>query len=208
LFAPCVSNGTMESTISSYHKGAATKCFWIATQCVKKCSKEDFQHCCNIIYIWSDIVLWAVWNIRCYSDSKLYTPVVHKTRSPGQRPFAVYMFTLFTLFVPMYQSGRKTSFGRWVWFTESHIVLVTFFLLVLFNHFVLDIKKAYCIQLTKSLSIKITVTCTPSHRSRKRLLSHWTASVRCPLLTFPLLNFSPYKPSYLSPTVPEHTLTD
>ena len=35
---------------------------------------------------------------------------------------------------------------------------------------------------------------------------YWTATVRCPLLTFSHLNLSPYNPSYLSPTVPERTL--
>jgi hypothetical protein len=39
-------------------------------------------------------------------------------------------------------------------------------------------------------------------------LPYWTASARCPLLTFSHLNLSLYIPSYLSPTVPEHTLTD
>ena len=46
------------------------------------------------------------------------------------------------------------------------------------------------------------------HDSRTRPLSHWTASMHYPLLTFPRLNPSPYNPSYLSPVVPEHTLTD
>jgi len=45
------------------------------------------------------------------------------------------------------------------------------------------------------------------HHSCMQLLSHWTASIWCPLLMFPCLNLSPY-PSYLSPTVPEHMLTD
>ena len=31
------------------------------------------------------------------------------------------------------------------------------------------------------------------------------AIVHCPLLMFSHLNLSPYNPSYLSPTVPEHT---
>jgi hypothetical protein len=43
------------------------------------------------------------------------------------------------------QYVRWTSFGRRVWFTESHIVLVIFSLLVvLFILFILDIKKSCC----------------------------------------------------------------
>ena len=41
------------------------------------------------------------------------------------------------------QSGRWSSFGKRMWFTEWHIVLViSFLLLVLFTHFILDIKKS------------------------------------------------------------------
>jgi hypothetical protein len=46
------------------------------------------------------------------------------------------------------------------------------------------------------------------HDSRKRLLSHWTASVSYLLLTFPRLNLSLYNPLYVSPLVPEYTLID
>jgi len=46
------------------------------------------------------------------------------------------------------------------------------------------------------------------HHSHTRLLSHWTASVHYPLLTFPCLNLSLYNPSYLSPMILEHILTD
>jgi len=38
------------------------------------------------------------------------------------------------------QSGRWSSFEKRVWFTESHIVLIISFLLVLFTHFIVDIK--------------------------------------------------------------------
>ena len=38
------------------------------------------------------------------------------------------------------QSGRWPSFGKRVWFTESHIVLIIYFLLVLFTQFTLDVK--------------------------------------------------------------------
>jgi len=46
------------------------------------------------------------------------------------------------------------------------------------------------------------------HRPRTQLLSHLTASVCCLLLMFPHLNLSPYNPFYLSPPLPERTLTD
>jgi hypothetical protein len=36
------------------------------------------------------------------------------------------------------QSGRRSSFGKRVWFTESHLVLIISFLLVLFTHFIFD----------------------------------------------------------------------
>ena len=41
------------------------------------------------------------------------------------------------------QSGRWSSFGKRVWFTESHIILIIsffFLLIVLFTQFILDIK--------------------------------------------------------------------
>jgi hypothetical protein len=37
--------------------------------------------------------------------------------------------------------GRWSSYGKWVWFTESRIVLIiSFLLVVLFTQFILDIK--------------------------------------------------------------------
>jgi len=46
-----------------------------------------------------------------------------------------------TLFSRRAQYGRWSSFGKWVWFTESHIVLIiSFLLVVLFTQFILDIK--------------------------------------------------------------------
>jgi hypothetical protein len=63
-------------------------------------------------------------------------------------PKLVYMITLLPCLSQCAQSGRRTSFGRRVLFTESHIVLVIFSLLiVLFINFILNIKKACCIQL-------------------------------------------------------------
>ena len=64
------------------------------------------------------------------------------------------------------QSGRWSSFDRRVWFTESHIVLVIYFIVVLFTQFILNIQKVslYQVKETKSHFIKITlcVTCTLS----------------------------------------------
>jgi len=47
------------------------------------------------------------------------------------------------------QSDRSSSFGKRVWFTESHIVLIISFLLVLFTQFIVDkMKKVCCIKLS------------------------------------------------------------
>jgi hypothetical protein len=59
--------------------------------------------------------------------------VIHYTRSP-----------FITWLSRRAQSGRRTSFGR-LWFIESHIVLVIFFLLIYL--FILDIKRRVVIQL-------------------------------------------------------------
>jgi len=60
-------------------------------------------------------------------------------------PKLVYMITFCTL-SRCAQSGRRTSFERRVWFTESHIVLVIVSLfIVLFIHFILDIKKRHAL---------------------------------------------------------------
>ena len=109
------------------------------------------------------------------------------------------------------QSGRRTSFGRWMWFTESHIVLVIFLLIILLLHFILDINKGvlYPVKQPNNFFIKITQSLVlPPIALECDCFPHWTASVCCPLLTFPHLNLSPYNPSYLSPMVPEHTVTD
>jgi hypothetical protein len=67
---------------------------------------------------------------------------------------------------------------------------------------------ACCIQL-KKLILKITQSLVLPHIALVRdLLPYWIASVRCPLLTFSHLRLYLYISSYLSPTVPEHTLTD
>ena len=64
-----------------------------------------------------------------------------------------------------------------MWFTESHIVLViSFLLVVLLTHFILDIKWKACCYPVKQLNyffIKISqlLLLAHSHRSRMRLLS-------------------------------------
>ena len=64
------------------------------------------------------------------------------------------------------QSGRTTSFGRRVWFIESHIVLVIFFLLIdLFIHLFLILKACcYPVKLLNHFPVKYHshFTCNPS----------------------------------------------
>jgi hypothetical protein len=71
-----------------------------------------------------------------------------------------------------------------VWFTESNIVLVIYFLLiVLFTHFILDIKKSVLYQvkqLNHILFKQQSLALPHSHRSHTRLLTGLLASVvRC-----------------------------
>jgi hypothetical protein len=112
------------------------------------------------------------------------------------------------------QSGRWSSFGKRVRFTESNIVFVISFYLLfyLLNLLLIKFKKySCCIKLNNQIISyqNNALTCTPSLTPLVcDWLLHWIASVRCPLLTLPRLNLSPYNLSYLSPTVPEHTLTD
>jgi len=62
------------------------------------------------------------------------------------------MITLFNLFVPTCSVWYVILFGKRVWFTESYIVLITsFLLLVLFTQFVDKIKKACCIKLKNEI---------------------------------------------------------
>ena len=63
-------------------------------------------------------------------------------RSVGNTIHAKYSTrsSFVTLLSRLAQSGRWSSFGKWVWFTESHLVLIISFLLVLFTQFILDIK--------------------------------------------------------------------
>ena len=69
---------------------------------------------------------------------------IYSTRSP-----------LLTCMSRRAQSGRRSSFGKRVWFTESHIVLITSFLLVvLFTRFIVDNmkEKACCIKLNNCVN--------------------------------------------------------
>ena len=69
-----------------------------------------------------------VWLFKMYSNARMNWK--HSTLSP-----------FVTLLPRRAQSGRWSSFGKLVWFTESHIVLIiSFLLLVLFTQFILDIK--------------------------------------------------------------------
>ena len=130
-----------------------------------------------------NVCLWDKW-----IKSELYEV---STRSP----FA-------TLLSRRAQFGRWSSFGKRVWFTKSHIVLVTVFSLVLFAQFIvneMNKSRAVSSQTTESHFIKITQTCTPSLTPLVRdWLPYWTASVRYQLQTF-----SPFKslPSYVSSAV-------
>jgi hypothetical protein len=110
------------------------------------------------------------------------------------------------------QFGRRTSFERRMWFIESHIVLVIFFLLIdLFIHLYL-IKKTCCYPAKQPNHFPVKyhshLTCIPSHSSPTALLSHRTACVRYLLLTVSSFeSLSAHNPSYPSPTVLQHTLT-
>jgi len=107
------------------------------------------------------------------------------------------------------QSGRWSSFGKRVWFTESHITLVISF--CLFTSFILD---------TKKMRAKAYIKSKANHVSFNKN-GHWHSPTSLPYATAflprlpasvvgcqPLshLNFSSYHSSYLSVTVSEHTL--
>jgi len=77
-----------------------------------------------------------------------------------------YTVTLFTLYVPTCSVWKVILFWQTVWFTKSHIVLVTFFFTYCFIYnFILGIKKVVLYPV-KRLNLFFyynnTVTCTPS----------------------------------------------
>jgi hypothetical protein len=76
------------------------------------CPKDNLGNCVTLCWDWST---WLVC-IQC-------------ARSPSV-----------TLLSRRAQSGRWSSFGKRVWFTESHKVSIISFLLVLFTQFIPDIK--------------------------------------------------------------------
>jgi len=139
-----------------------------------KCSRDNFP------YMW----------IYCGHSGKTVTKSVQYSTQPS----------FVTLLSRRAQSGRLSSFGKRVWFTESHIVLIISFLLVLFTQFTVDKtkKKACCIKLNNQIIFyqNNTVTSLYSHlhHTRTRLTS---------LLDFryQLLTFSAFKSlhSYVSP---------
>jgi len=85
------------------------------TKCLSRSQKRKLQNCANFF---SPLL-----------QSKRTKRTLFYTRSP-----------FVTLLSRRAQSGRWSSFGKRVWFTESHIVLIISFLLVLFTHCILDIK--------------------------------------------------------------------
>jgi hypothetical protein len=155
-------------------------------------------------WLWSDLVFQVI-TVEPVIESLFGVPFeqfnVISTRSP---------------FLPCLsrstQSGRRTSFGRRGWFTESHLVLVILRLFLDLFIRLYSIQKA-CFYQAKQLNhfllkYQSYFTCTPTRRSRARLLSHWTASSRCLLPTVSSFkSLSAHSLSYLSPTVLEHTLT-
>ena len=92
--------------------------------------------------------------LHCFSTTLPFNSTAHGSHEDGdcilqkhsdstQSPFV-------TLLSRRAQSGRWSSFGKRVWFTESHTVLVISFLLfVLFSQFIVDEmeRKSCCIKL-------------------------------------------------------------
>jgi hypothetical protein len=91
-------------------------------------------------------LLWAFWTQEKY----LATAIIQTPDHPA--PLQGWWYStrspFFTWLSRRAQSGRWSSFGKRVWFTESNIVFgISFLLVVLFTHFILDIKKACFIKL-------------------------------------------------------------
>jgi len=95
------------------------------------------------------------------------------------------------------QSGRWSSFGKRVWFSDSHKGLIISFSTCCFIYSNYSWYKImdYYIWLKQLDHFQETDTVASLysylHHTRTRLNSHWTATVRCPLLTFSHLNLSP-----------------
>jgi len=94
-------------------------------------------------------------------------------------------------------TGRWSSFGKRVWFTEITHIFNYFFFPCCFIYSIYSwykILESYLQWNNQIISRKLTqsLLCTPTYTTlRTRLNSHWIASVRCPLLTFSHLNLSP-----------------
>jgi len=91
---------------------------------------------------------------RAYLVSELFYTLVFRcfeyfvatlARRSARSPFV-------TLLSRRAQTGRWSSFGKRVWFTESHTVLITYFLLVLFTQFIGDKLKKYVLYQVKHLN--------------------------------------------------------
>jgi len=102
-----------------------------------------------------------------------------------------------TLLSQRAQYGRWSSFGKRVWFTESHIVLTIVFSLMfyLLNLFLIwNNGVLYPVKQLDHFQETDTVTFLYSHLHTtlvRNWLPYWTASVRYQLLTFSHLNLSP-----------------
>jgi len=82
----------------------------------------------KFIYIYIYIYIFYTFTLRNFVV-RIYS--LQSTRSP-----------FVTLLSRRAQSGRWSSFGKRVWFTESHIdLIISFLLLVLFTKFILHIKQ-------------------------------------------------------------------
>jgi len=81
-----------------------------------------------------------------------------------------------TLLSPRAQSGRWFSFGKRLWFTESHLILIiSILLVVLFTRFIVDNMKKFVLypvkQLNHILLKQPSHLYSLTHTSRKRLTS-------------------------------------
>ena len=85
------------------------------------------------------------WWLLCPQQTECQRMIRRDFISPFLDKFIHFVISWFARspFVPLLswrrQSGRWSFFGKWVWFTESHIVLII--LVVLFTQFILDTKQ-------------------------------------------------------------------
>jgi len=101
---------------------------------VKEFLKSSFT--ARIIQRWEVYFYILITLLFLFTFFRKYGSLLHENRKfilSTRPPFV-------TLLSRRAQSGRRSSFGKRVWLTESHIVLIIYFLLVLFTQFILDIK--------------------------------------------------------------------